>query len=175
MRDTHVNLQAAYALAALACNTPRRTMGAMDTYRKWLVRVGAAIRQLREDRKMTQVSLALEVEVDQSNLSRLEKGQQGFDASTLYRIAEKLAVTPSQLLALAEPTVNRDPYERGRSIEIAQALQMVQEVIRPYVATTPDDDEEPDQEHQGHSQPEHGRLLSATRHHNTKKFLSVCA
>ena len=120
MRDTHVNLQAAYALAALACNTPRRTMGAMDTYRKWLVRVGAAIRHLREDRKMTQVSLALEVEVVGGRRAHL-----------------------------------------GCSIALSERA--------------PDDDEEPDQEHQGHSQPEHGRLLSATRHHNTKKFLSVCA
>lgn len=139
MRDTHCDLQAAYAPLALGRLTMRRTINAMDAYRKWLKAVGAAIRQLREDRKLTQVALALEVEVDQSNLSRLEKGQQGFDSSTLFRIAEKLTVTPAQLLAMAEPEMAGDVFVTDKTIEIAQALQMVQEVIRPYVTATPDD------------------------------------
>ncbi|MEQ2027978.1 S24 family peptidase [Xenorhabdus szentirmaii] len=59
--------------------------------------VGARIRELRKSRNMTLLDLAQATGGDVGNLSRLERGRQGFSESSLAKIAEALSVPVSEL------------------------------------------------------------------------------
>lgn len=48
--------------------------------------VGRKIRQLRKERKLTQTELASRIGVQQSDLSRMEKGEYRVSLDTLFRI-----------------------------------------------------------------------------------------
>jgi transcriptional regulator with XRE-family HTH domain len=48
--------------------------------------VGRKIRQLRKDRKLTQTDLAARVGIQQSDLSRMEKGEYRVSLDTLFRL-----------------------------------------------------------------------------------------
>ena len=61
--------------------------------------VGTNIRRLRKERGMTILDLANDIESDVGNVSRLERGAQGFSEDLIYRIARSLKVTPSALFA----------------------------------------------------------------------------
>ncbi|EOZ0566429.1 helix-turn-helix transcriptional regulator [Yersinia enterocolitica] len=70
--------------------------------------VGENIRRLRKARKMTILELATQIGGDVGNLSRLERGKQGYSDASLKRIAEALNVTVSDLFSNDETndTVN---------------------------------------------------------------------
>lgn len=67
-------------------------------YDRWLKMVGNNIRRMRDLRGVTQGELGDDSGSDQPGISRLERGLQGFEASTLHAIARKLKVQPWQLL-----------------------------------------------------------------------------
>jgi transcriptional regulator with XRE-family HTH domain len=48
--------------------------------------VGRKIRQLRKDRKLTQTELSTRIGIQQSDLSRMEKGEYRVSLDTLFRI-----------------------------------------------------------------------------------------
>ena len=48
--------------------------------------VGQKIRQLRKERKLTQVELSQRLGIQQSDLSRMEQGEYRFSLDTLFRI-----------------------------------------------------------------------------------------
>lgn len=80
--------------------------------------VGAFIRQVREDRGLTQAQLALYTGIAQSEVSRIESGaRQNPSPEALRRIGEALGIPPRQLMVLAgyieegEPE-QLDPWER---------------------------------------------------------------
>lgn len=52
--------------------------------------VGRKIRQLRKKRKLTQTELASRIQVQQSDLSRMEKGEYRVSLDTLFRILGEL-------------------------------------------------------------------------------------
>lgn len=52
--------------------------------------VGRKIRQLRKQRKLTQTELASRIQVQQSDLSRMEKGEYRVSLDTLFRILSEL-------------------------------------------------------------------------------------
>ncbi len=61
------------------------------------MRVGERIKFLREKRKLSGTQLAIRAELDQSYLSKLEKGKAGFSEEGLTKIARALNTTVSDL------------------------------------------------------------------------------
>ena len=59
--------------------------------------IGQVIREIRESRKATLEAIAFAAETNASNLSRIERGTQGYSKETLERIAAALGVTVSEL------------------------------------------------------------------------------
>lgn len=57
--------------------------------------IGQVIREIREARKATLEEVALAADTNASNLSRIERGAQGYSPETLERIAIALGVTMS--------------------------------------------------------------------------------
>ena len=63
-----------------------------------LRRVGLRMREIRTSKKISQEKLALECDIDFSQLNRMELGKVNFSISNLYRVAEALHVDPKDLL-----------------------------------------------------------------------------
>ena len=55
--------------------------------------IGQVIREIREARKATLEEVAFAASTNASNLSRIERGAQGYSPETLERIASALGVT----------------------------------------------------------------------------------
>ncbi|QFY90145.2 helix-turn-helix transcriptional regulator [Magnetovirga frankeli] len=68
------------------------------------MQIGTIIREIREAQKATLEEIALAAGTNPSNLSRIERGVQGYSADTLAKIANALGVTVSQLHQRAEST-----------------------------------------------------------------------
>lgn len=64
---------------------------------KWAEHVGRAIRQLREQARLTQTQLAEKAGLTQSHISRLEKAEHSATHLTLQKIAVALGVEVGQL------------------------------------------------------------------------------
>lgn len=64
--------------------------------------IGQVIREIREARKATLEDVAFAANTNASNLSRIERGRQGYSAETLERIAQALGVTVAELHLRAE-------------------------------------------------------------------------
>ncbi|MBV7439028.1 LexA family protein [Aeromonas caviae] len=85
------------------------------------MKVGAKIRALRKERKMTISELATQVDSDVGNISRLERDIQGFSPQLLSKIADALGVpvaklfsddpqpTQHQNMTIASPDIHRIP------------------------------------------------------------------
>lgn len=61
------------------------------------MKIGEIIREIREAQKATLESIALAADTNASNLSRIERGTQGYSPETLERIAAALGLTVSEL------------------------------------------------------------------------------
>jgi len=61
--------------------------------------IGARVRRLRQERKFAQDRLALAAHVDQSGLSKFERGNRGLGEVPLRRIAEALGISYEALIA----------------------------------------------------------------------------
>jgi len=62
--------------------------------------IGVKIKRLRQERKLVQDRLAIEARVDQSSLSKFERGvDQGLGLAPLGRIAKVLGVSLDELTA----------------------------------------------------------------------------
>lgn len=72
------------------------------------MKIGDKIRQIRKANKMTLSELALRTDSDVGNLSRLERGIQGYSDGLLHKIAAALSVPVSELFSSneANDTVN---------------------------------------------------------------------
>ena len=64
--------------------------------------VGAALRELRRRKGLTQEKLALEAGAERAYVSLIERGKSSPSARMLFRLCEILETTPSVLLAEAE-------------------------------------------------------------------------
>ena len=64
--------------------------------------IGQVIREIREARKATLEEIAFAANTNASNLSRIERGKQGYSVETLECIASALGVTVSELHLRAE-------------------------------------------------------------------------
>lgn len=69
------------------------------------MKIGQVIREIRESHKATLEEIALAADTNASNLSRIERGTQGYSPETLERIATALGVTVSELHRRMETSV----------------------------------------------------------------------
>ena len=71
------------------------------------MKIGQVIRKIREAHKATLEEIALAADTNASNLSRIERGTQGYSPETLDRIAAALGVTVSELHRRVETATQR--------------------------------------------------------------------
>ena len=64
--------------------------------------IGAAIKKLRQERKLTLEELAEQAHTSKPNLSNLERNAQGFSPVILSSLAKALGVKVSEIFQLAE-------------------------------------------------------------------------
>lgn len=98
----------------------------MDSYAEWLARLGRAVRQVRLQRGLSQFEFAARVGIEQSNVSRFERGLQGFDSATLHRMCVALEISASALFGLAD----HGDYQRQA---MHRALLQMQRTIERYL------------------------------------------
>jgi transcriptional regulator with XRE-family HTH domain len=72
-----------------------------------LKQLGAYIRQLREERNLSQSDLATSINKDQQSIQRLETGRVNPSFYYLYQIAEGLSVEVKDLVCFFEKDQNR--------------------------------------------------------------------
>lgn len=77
--------------------------------------IGQVIREIREARKATLEDIAFAANTNASNLSRIERGRQGYSAETLERIAQALGVTIAELHLRAEAGTGVSSKSSARS------------------------------------------------------------
>lgn len=66
------------------------------------------LKELRRKHRLSQVRLAIELELSQNSISRYENGEREADYQTLIRIADYFDISLDYLLGRTEnPTVNR--------------------------------------------------------------------
>ena len=114
--------------------------------------VGPKIRQLRKERKLTQTDLASRIGIQQSDLSRMEKGEYRVSLDTLFKIlaefnvsiseffedVAKESMTPRDVRLVRD--INRLPNEARREVEAFVAFKRSQDGPKPK-ASTPTEDE----------------------------------
>lgn len=79
------------------------------------MKIGQVIREIREAHKATLEDIALAADTNASNLSRIERGTQGYSPETLERIAKALGVTVSELHLRME-TASKTTDKTSRSV-----------------------------------------------------------
>jgi transcriptional regulator with XRE-family HTH domain len=96
--------------------------------------IGQVIRAIREARKATLEEIAFAANTNASNLSRIERGQQGYSPEVLERIALALGVTVAELHVQAEVVdssgAKSDPGKQGQRSAFALTAK--------YAALTPE-------------------------------------
>jgi transcriptional regulator with XRE-family HTH domain len=90
--------------------------------------IGMVIREIREAQKSTLEEIAFAADTNASNLSRIERGKQGYSQDSLTRIATALGVTVSELhrrleesVAVAEQSRNSVNAKKSRPPDVAGA------------------------------------------------------
>lgn len=78
----------------------------VTSYHQFLTRLGVCIRNRRKARELTQTELSARVQISQSSVTRLERGEQGFDSETLFQVAKALGCSMTDLIADAENTTS---------------------------------------------------------------------
>lgn len=68
---------------------------------------GDALRELREERDLSQEAAALAVGLDRAHYGKLERADKVPTLTTLWKLADGLNTTPSELLARSERLLNR--------------------------------------------------------------------
>ena len=70
------------------------------TEKQLLKKIGLRIKQLRVEKGLSQRELGYEIDVEKSNISRLEAGIFNTKVFTLYKVAEALDLPLSELLKI---------------------------------------------------------------------------
>jgi transcriptional regulator with XRE-family HTH domain len=63
---------------------------------------GQVLRELREERKISQEKLAEYCDLDRTFISLLERGQRQPSLSTIFKLSEALKIKPSKFLEMIE-------------------------------------------------------------------------
>lgn len=72
-----------------------------------LVAIGKAIRQVREDRQLSQDQLASKSGLDRSYVSSIENGKRNVSIQNLSKIANSLGVSLTEIVQLAEDRLSK--------------------------------------------------------------------
>lgn len=102
MRCTHFLQAKNHAPVALRADGRLFTLPRMVSYDDKLAALGRSVKMHRKAAGISQEQLGLAIDLDQSNLSRFEKGKQGVSLEILVAIAEKLGVPLHLLFEEAE-------------------------------------------------------------------------
>jgi transcriptional regulator with XRE-family HTH domain len=87
--------------------------------------VGPKIRQLRKDRNLTQTELSSRIGIQQSDLSRMEKGEYRVSLDTLFSILSEFQMSVGQFFDdMARETMN------DRDLELVRRFQSLDEGTR---------------------------------------------
>lgn len=100
------------------------------------MKIGQVIREIREAHKATLEEIALAADTNASNLSRIERGTQGYSPETLDRIATALGVTVSELhrkMETASQSADKSGVVGQKHPELDPAI-----ISSKYSALTPD-------------------------------------
>jgi transcriptional regulator with XRE-family HTH domain len=98
--------------------------------------IGQVIRAIREARKATLEEIAFAADTNASNLSRIERGVQGYSAETLERIANALGVTVAELhLRVDDSATSTTPGQKKQKSQASNAI------ISRYAALSPENQE----------------------------------
>lgn len=81
------------------------------------MKIGEKIKQIRKANKMTLSELALRVDSDVGNLSRLERGKQGYSEAMVQKIADALSVPVSELFSSNDANDTVDSYSVSSMIK----------------------------------------------------------
>lgn len=87
--------------------------------------VGPKIRQLRKERKLTQTELASRIGVQQSDLSRMEKGEYRVSLDTLFKILAVFDVSISEFF----DDVNKESLT-PRDVQVVRDLKRLPGSVR---------------------------------------------
>ncbi len=102
------------------------------------MKIGQVIREIREAHKATLEEIALAADTNASNLSRIERGTQGYSPETLERIATALGVTVSELHRRME-TASQSAIKSGGGIAGQKHPELDPAITSSkYSALTPD-------------------------------------
>ncbi len=74
---------------------------------------GAALRQLRRARGLSQEGLALAAGYDRSYIGEVERGEKSPSLRTVFRLARVVGVSPSALIAAAEAQLTPPAGHQG--------------------------------------------------------------
>ncbi len=88
--------------------------------------VGRKIRQLRRDHKLTQVELSNRLGIQQSDLSRMEKGEYRVSLDTLFRIVAEFKLSIGEFF----DDVNQVSEVSTRALRVARDLSALDETAQ---------------------------------------------
>jgi transcriptional regulator with XRE-family HTH domain len=94
--------------------------------------LGAEIVRLRREAGLDQRDLARQLNVHESAISRLEKGQRGLGVEELYRLAELFGVTADAIVMEEEPEPALLRTAAAGDAEIARCLDAFEAAIQDY-------------------------------------------
>lgn len=103
--------------------------------------IGQVIREIREARKATLEEVAFAADTNASNLSRIERGAQGYSPETLERIASALGVTVSELHLRTEAATNTAGNASGTGTGRKRHLPPANLAASKYSTLTPENRE----------------------------------
>lgn len=84
--------------------------------------VGQKIRQLRRQRRLTQSQLADRLGVQQSDLSRMERGKYRVSLDTLFKVLSEFEISVSEFFEDEPPTADGLPHRQLRLLREFSAL-----------------------------------------------------
>ncbi|MBX9784441.1 MAG: helix-turn-helix domain-containing protein [Chitinophagaceae bacterium] len=68
------------------------------TEKQLLIKLGIRIKQLRVEKGFSQSHFGLEIDMEKSNVSRMEAGKHNLKVGTLLRVAKALEITLPELI-----------------------------------------------------------------------------
>lgn len=72
------------------------------TEKVYLRKLGLKIKQIRTEKAMSQLALGIEIDVEKSNISRLESGRVNARIFTLVKVAKALNVSLKELIQVVD-------------------------------------------------------------------------
>ena len=92
--------------------------------------IGARIKQLREERRITGKDLAERIGLSPSQMTRLEKGQRRVDSEVILKLAEALELPPAAFFAEDAPEADTIPAKRQKELGLTDLHAEIGKLIR---------------------------------------------